>query len=63
MYTLVRGEIVDWYPYPFVDVSRLGYAGVLGRSVFLLAGMIAAAAAFAWIGNLRVRRSSAAADA
>ena len=29
-YTLVRGEAVDWYPYPFVDVSRLGYDGVLG---------------------------------
>ncbi len=27
--TLVRGEIVDWYPYPFVDVGDLGYARVL----------------------------------
>jgi hypothetical protein len=24
-YTLVRGPLVDWYPYPFIDVSKLGY--------------------------------------
>jgi hypothetical protein len=23
-YTLIRGASVDWYPYPFVDVSQLG---------------------------------------
>ena len=25
IYTLVRGPIVNWYPYPFIDVSKLGY--------------------------------------
>ena len=24
-YTLVRGPFADWYPYPFIDVSKLGY--------------------------------------
>ena len=33
--TLVRGARVDWYPYPFVDVSELGYGGVFARSVLL----------------------------
>lgn len=37
-YTLVRGEIVDWYPYPFLDVRDHGYGGVavaaLGVAVF-----------------------------
>ncbi|MFL6024050.1 MAG: Pr6Pr family membrane protein [Marmoricola sp.] len=28
-YTLVRGEIVEWYPYPFTDVNEHGYAVVL----------------------------------
>lgn len=27
--TLVRGALVDWYPYPFLDVPALGYARVL----------------------------------
>lgn len=54
-YTLVRGEIVDWYPYPFVDVSELGYAGVLGRSAALTLGFAVAAAALLWLGNRRAR--------
>lgn len=28
-YTLVRGEVTSWYPYPFVDVTTHGYARVL----------------------------------
>lgn len=28
-YTLVRGEIVEWYPYPFIDVNEHGYGPVL----------------------------------
>ena len=54
-YTLVRGANVDWYPYPFVDVSRLGYDGVLGRSVVLAIGFAAAGAALLWLGNRRAR--------
>lgn len=39
-YTLVRGAIVDWYPYPFVDVAEHGYGVVavncLGVSALML---------------------------
>lgn len=31
--TLVRGPIADFYPYPFVDVSDLGYVHVLANCV------------------------------
>jgi hypothetical protein len=55
-YTLARGADVDWYPYPFVDVSRLGYGGVLGRSVLLAAGFALAGAALLWLGNRRALR-------
>jgi hypothetical protein len=27
-YTLIRGAIVDWYPYPFIDVATHGYGKV-----------------------------------
>jgi len=44
--TLIRGPIVDWYPYPFVDVGELGYLrvmlNVLGISVLFLAIAIGA---------------------
>jgi len=50
-YSLIRGEIVDWYPYPFLDASELGYGGVLVRCLGILAGMIVGALAIAGIGN------------
>ena len=51
--TLVRGASVDWYPYPFVDVGRHGYARVLLNAVVLLACFTAAALALWWLGNRR----------
>ena len=55
VYTLVRGEIVDWYPYPFVDVSNLGYGGVLARAAGLTVAFALGAAALLWLGNRRAR--------
>jgi hypothetical protein len=57
-YTLGRGASVDWYPYPFVDVSELGYDGVLARAVVLALGFAAAGAALLWLGNRRARLRS-----
>ncbi|HKX47612.1 MAG TPA: Pr6Pr family membrane protein [Gaiellaceae bacterium] len=54
-YTLMRGEAEGWYPYPFVDVSELGYGGVLGRSVVLAIGFALAGAALLWLGNRRAK--------
>jgi hypothetical protein len=56
VYSLIRGEIVDWYPYPFLDASELGYGGVLVRCLGILAGMVVAALAVAEIGNRLSRR-------
>ena len=40
-YTLARGAVVDWYPYPFIDVGEHGYAEVAfnspGVAVLMLA--------------------------
>jgi hypothetical protein len=36
LYTLARGAVSGLYPYPFVDVNALGYAGVLARAAGLL---------------------------
>ena len=29
VYTLVRGALASWYPYPFIDVDAHGYGPVL----------------------------------
>jgi hypothetical protein len=52
-YTLARGSWTDWYPYPFVDVTRHGYAGVLARGVVFILAFGIGAAAFAMLGNRR----------
>jgi hypothetical protein len=46
---------VDWYPYPFADVNRLGYGGVFLGSAFLLAGIVPAALIFVLVGNASAR--------
>lgn len=51
VYSLVRGEIVDWYPYPFVNVATYGYAAVLRNCVVLLVGFVLVALAVAAVGN------------
>jgi len=55
-YTLARGAQVDWYPYPFVDVSELGYGGVLVRAVGLAVGFAAGGAGLLWLTNRRAVR-------
>ena len=42
-YTLVRGELVDWYPYPFVDVQEHGYGVVVVNALGIAAAMVLAA--------------------
>jgi hypothetical protein len=51
VFSLGRGAIDDWYPYPFLDAGELGYGGVALRAAFLLAGVIAAALAVVAVGN------------
>jgi hypothetical protein len=45
-FTLIRGAIAHWYPYPFIDVTSLGYGGALVNCVWvavLLLGLAALA--------------------
>jgi hypothetical protein len=45
-FTLIRGAFVHWYPYPFIDVTELGYGGTLlncGWVSLVLLGLAAAA--------------------
>jgi hypothetical protein len=47
-YTLVRGEITPWYPYPFVDVVSHGYPTVLVNAVLVTIVLGAVSALFWW---------------
>ena len=36
IYSLIRGHFVGWYPYPFLDVNKIGYQKVLINSGFMV---------------------------
>lgn len=50
-YTLVRGPIVDWYPYPFLDPREDGYGAVVIGSLSVALAFFLASAFVAWAGN------------
>lgn len=50
-YSLVRGPIVDWYPYPFIDPRPDGYGTVVVGALTVAVAFFAASLFVAWIGN------------
>jgi hypothetical protein len=58
-YTLVRGPIAGWYPYPFLDPRPHGYGDVLLTCVFVAVVITALAYAGSWTGTKLAQRSSA----
>lgn len=45
VYSLIRGAIVHWYPYPFLDPTEQGYVGVFSTSLVIAPIMTA----FVWL--------------
>jgi hypothetical protein len=43
-FTLIRGAITPWYPYPFIDVTTLGYVKALLNCVWIAILMLGLAA-------------------
>ncbi|HEY1176183.1 MAG TPA: Pr6Pr family membrane protein, partial [Phytomonospora sp.] len=56
-YTLIRGPVVDWYPYPFIDPREKGYGHVAVMCGGITVWFVALAAALTWSGNLLRRRA------
>jgi hypothetical protein len=61
-FTLVRGALVDFYPYTFLDVTALGYAPVV-RACVLVAVLFLALSGGAAALDRRLARRAAAGDA
>ena len=55
-YTLLRGAVIGGYPYPFVDVVKLGYGQVLVNVVAILVFGVVVAAVLLGIDRLLGRR-------
>lgn len=56
-YALARGAVNGWYPYPFLDVKTLGYAGVVGDALLVLLFFIAVALVLVGMGRWQARRA------
>lgn len=57
VYVVIRGELTGLYPYPFLDVSELGYPTVLGTYAVLAGAFLVLGWLFVAVGRLRVRRT------
>ncbi|SEP78938.1 Pr6Pr family membrane protein [Epilithonimonas lactis] len=51
IYSLIRGAIVHWYPYPFLDAQKLGYEQVSINIVLMLFVFLASGSALIAINN------------
>lgn len=40
IYCLIRGALTNLYPYPFIDVSKMGYAAALTNTVYIILGYL-----------------------
>ncbi|GAB2728136.1 hypothetical protein GCM10027089_59740 [Nocardia thraciensis] len=63
VYSLIRGAIVDWYPYPFLDPRGQGYISLLIGLVVLAVVFALLATAVAGLGVLFARKEPPAAAA
>jgi hypothetical protein len=62
-YSLIRGPIVDWYPYPFLDPDEVGgYAGVAAYCVAIAAGVLGFIWLIVTLGNRTWERDVATAE-
>jgi hypothetical protein len=52
LYTLVRGEIAHFYPYPFMDVNAFGYGTVLINCSYVLIALLVVSTLFVAIAKV-----------
>jgi hypothetical protein len=57
-YSLLRGPVAHWYPYPFLDVPTLGYAHVLANSAAVLACFLLVGAALVVVNRALAPRAA-----
>jgi hypothetical protein len=52
-YTMIRGPIAGWYPYPFLDPAKGGYGPVAATVVAILVAGAVLCAVYVWFANWR----------
>jgi hypothetical protein len=57
-YSLIRGHLVGWYPYPFLDPRGRGYAQVAVECCVIAAAIVAVALLVVWLARPLRRKVS-----
>jgi hypothetical protein len=57
-YTFIRGALVGWYPYPFLDVDEIGYGASIRNTGFVLVVAVVLVAIFTGLDRFRTVGSS-----
>jgi hypothetical protein len=57
IYSLVRGRLTGWYPYPFIDAARLGAGQLLANTLLLMGVFLFLGILLAGLGRLMARSS------
>lgn len=57
-YTLLRGSFANWYPYPFINVTAIGYSKALVNSAMVTAVFLVVSLLFVGIAKATVKRSA-----
>jgi len=58
VYIFIRGSISHLYPYPFLDVDKLGIPRVAINSLFMLLAFMLIGLLFVWVNRIMVKRES-----
>ena len=57
VYSLIHGAITGWYPYPFVDVAKIGYPLAMRNLAVVIVLLLAVGAVYVWL-DRRLHRTS-----
>ena len=56
VYSMIRGSITHWYPYPFLNVEILGLGKVAMNVAFMILAFLISALLLIWINGIVVKR-------
>jgi len=56
IYSMIRGSFTHWYPYPFLNIEKLGLEKVAMNVMFMVLAFLISALRLIWVNNKVVRR-------
>ncbi|RKR05632.1 hypothetical protein C8C83_4983 [Flavobacterium sp. 90] len=58
IYTLFHGLYTDFYPYPFINVTKIGFTKAMQNGMFVLVSFVVMSLILIGIGKLRIKKYS-----